>query len=987
MRYRLYGVIIATGFLLPQLGFAHATPVTYGPEAGSVLQQMPDEISIRFSERLEPGSSRITVFAPDGTTLAADNAKVDPADRYKLTTSLPTGGSGTYAVSWSVISADDGHFTKGAFSFSISKASATATDSGFSVTHSSDAPEALTIWLELVGHAILLGTLCLLAALRFAGATVGRDRRGGAGALFTRRRILALVWTAALLGIAGGLAYIGVKSWMLATDQGRDWFTVFNEFMSTAAGRYTLLRASVLLVCAIVATVWKRDFADRDRVWTARESALLTLLFMWALMRARVSHASASPFLPSMAILVNTVHVMGKDLWIGSLVAFMVMLTGRKPRTVRETGLALGALTLLTGAGLLVGGTTGAFITWLHLKGAANLFTTMWGMRFLSLGAAAALLVSVFLYRLLMVNRATERLAAKSPRTDDADTVRAVLFPVTMEMLCGLLVLLLSGSLIITTPPLDSRAHFSVSAESQGLTVNLGEHPYDDASMLVTFAEPGKMLADPGITGAVITASEKTKSIGPLVLEKEQRFAGGYAFPKSELSPPGDWTIEITGQRDSGYDATASFTFAYPTDIDAAHLPHSSRGFDGFALLSVGTAGLLFVLGLLLIRHGRRFIVRMSAFDAGDEVQSLGRRMQLASAIIGLAVLFIFAQLLNHAHGAFEAACIANGDMFHESVPIRDGKAVSAVPVLGCMTGMGAGQRQFGDMREYAFYAKPAKATAEITLDPAVPVVHEPVTMTVRIHDPLTEQPITPSIEHDRILHAIIVSGDTGWFSHQHVEDAGSVSADAMKNGTFQIPDVTFHTTGRNLVAIDYAVRSRHYSDVRYVDVPGTADAGSGSATSVSTDSGSVSPFKDDVVQNGQFEGYAVRLTVPSSGLASGSPMMLRYTIEHDGSPETDLQPYLGAAMHVAAVRDDLRKFVHTHGQVPRPWLLTFVSQLPLIGDHQTQSAMNHLVPPDAFGPNVEAPVTFPAAGTYTVFGEFVHKGKAVTTRFVVEVR
>ncbi len=967
MRRFASAFIIATGLLLPQLGFAHATPVTYGPEAGSVLQQMPEDITIRFSERIEKGSSRITVFSPDGTTLTADKATVDPADAYRLTTMLPTGGSGTYAVSWSVVSADDGHFTKGAFSFSIGKASATATDSGFSVTHSSDAPEALTIWLELAGHATLLGMLCLLAALRFAGA----------GALFTRRRILTVIWTAALLGIAGGFAYIGLKSWMLATDQARSWFTVLHEFMGTAAGRFTLLRAAVLLAYAILATAWKRDFADRDRVWTARESALLTLLFMWALMRARVSHASASPFLPSVAILVNAVHVMGKDLWIGSLVAFVVMLTGRKPRAVRETGLALGAMTLLTGAGLLVGGTTGAFITWLHLKGAANLFTTMWGMRFLSLGAAAALLISVFLYRLLLVNRATERLAAKNPRADDVDTVRSILFPVTMEMLCGLLVLLLSGSLIITTPPLDSRSHFAVSSESQGLNVNLEEHPYDDASMLVTFAEPDKMLADPGVTGVVITATEKTKSIGPLVLETEQRFAGGYTFPKSELSPPGNWTIEITGQRDSGYDATASFSFAYPTDIDAMHLPHSNRSFDGFALLSVLTAVLLFVLGLLLIRHGRRFIGRMSARDTGDEMKNLGRRMQLASVIIGLAVLFIFAQLLNHAHGAFEAECISNGDMFHESVPIRDGRAVSAVPVLGCMTGMGAGQRQFGDMREYAFYAKPAKASADITLDPAVPEVHEPVTMTVKIHDPLTGQPVTPNIEHDRVLHVIIVSGDTGWFSHQHVEDAGPVTADALKSGTFRIPDVTFHTTGRNLVAIDYAVRSRHYSDVRYVDVPGEPETGSGS----------VSPFKDDVLQSGQFEGYAVRLELPKSGLVSGSPMTLRYTIERDGTPITDLQPYLGAAMHVAAVRDDLRKFVHTHGQVPRPWLLTFVSQLPLIGDHQTQSAMNHLVPPDAFGPNVEAPVTFPAAGTYTVFGEFVHKGKVVTTRFVVEVK
>src|ERR1700730_17074069 len=99
--------------VLPELAFAHATPIRYVPAASSVLSQAPAEVEIHFSERVEPRVSSITVFAPNGSRADLSNSTVDLGDRRVYRVGLKDRGNGSYTVSWEVISADDGHFAKG----------------------------------------------------------------------------------------------------------------------------------------------------------------------------------------------------------------------------------------------------------------------------------------------------------------------------------------------------------------------------------------------------------------------------------------------------------------------------------------------------------------------------------------------------------------------------------------------------------------------------------------------------------------------------------------------------------------------------------------------------------------------------------------------------------------------------------------------------------------------------------------------------------
>ena len=153
--------------ILPEVGFAHATPLQYVPAASSVLSKAPAEVQIRFSERVEPRASSIVVLAPDGSRADLSNSGPDRADPRIYRVGLKDGGAGSYTVSWEVISSDDGHFTKGAYVFSVGneKPGAAAEGGGFQTVHSSSVPEALSLAVELIGDAMILGALLVLAFL------------------------------------------------------------------------------------------------------------------------------------------------------------------------------------------------------------------------------------------------------------------------------------------------------------------------------------------------------------------------------------------------------------------------------------------------------------------------------------------------------------------------------------------------------------------------------------------------------------------------------------------------------------------------------------------------------------------------------------------------------------------------------------------------------------------------------------------------------
>ncbi len=97
---------------------AHAFLRQAEPGAGSTLQTSPNEIKIRFTEKIEPAFSKIQVFVASGKEVDKGDVHLDRSDPALLRVSLPQLGTGTYKVVWRAVSSD-AHVTEGNFSFRV----------------------------------------------------------------------------------------------------------------------------------------------------------------------------------------------------------------------------------------------------------------------------------------------------------------------------------------------------------------------------------------------------------------------------------------------------------------------------------------------------------------------------------------------------------------------------------------------------------------------------------------------------------------------------------------------------------------------------------------------------------------------------------------------------------------------------------------------------------------------------------------------------
>ncbi len=109
---------IATLVLASVPAFAHATPTKMTPPPNSTVSA-PTEISITFSEALEPKFSVIKLLDSAGTVVSKQASVLDPANAKHMTLALPKLPPGVYTVQWTSSAADDGHKLSRTYTFTI----------------------------------------------------------------------------------------------------------------------------------------------------------------------------------------------------------------------------------------------------------------------------------------------------------------------------------------------------------------------------------------------------------------------------------------------------------------------------------------------------------------------------------------------------------------------------------------------------------------------------------------------------------------------------------------------------------------------------------------------------------------------------------------------------------------------------------------------------------------------------------------------------
>jgi methionine-rich copper-binding protein CopC len=97
---------------------AHAELERAQPPVGATVAAAPAEVSLWFTEQVEPAFSGVEVRDAGGRRVDKGDARLSPGDPKRLTVGLGPIGPGTYKVLWHVVSVDT-HRTVGDFTFRL----------------------------------------------------------------------------------------------------------------------------------------------------------------------------------------------------------------------------------------------------------------------------------------------------------------------------------------------------------------------------------------------------------------------------------------------------------------------------------------------------------------------------------------------------------------------------------------------------------------------------------------------------------------------------------------------------------------------------------------------------------------------------------------------------------------------------------------------------------------------------------------------------
>jgi putative copper export protein len=242
---------------------------------------------------------------------------------------------------------------------------------------------------------------------------------------------------------------------------------------------------------------------------------------------------------------------------------------------------------------------------------------------------------------------------------------------------------------------------------------------------------------------------------------------------------------------------------------------------------------------------------------------------------------------------------------------------------------------------------------------PEAPKAGEDITLVLSLTD-LIGRPLKGLVvTHERLIHMMVIREDFSSFAHIHPEDFGAITEEMIKDARFPL-HYSFPKAGRYLLAVDTAVDNALVSKLMYLNI------GGGPRPAV--------PAKD-LSRERRIGDYTVSLISRPERIRAGEETVLTYTMMKGGTPVADLEPYLGATMHLAVVSSDLGNFIHTHGELPETG-----EERP---DHTDMLHMKP--PPPAFGPVINAEVVFPEKGVYKVFGEIKHRGRVLLLDFMIQ--
>lgn len=301
-------------FSLPSFTSAHAYIVKSTPFENQIMGKSPKQVSLQFDETIQNSFQSLRVFDMKGNQVDIGNNHIDAKNpsiiRCDLKPNLP---NGTYRMEWKIVSSD-GHPVEGVIPYGVGQENVNQTVLKSSSTGYFPHLDLIVIRsIQFISGAILIG-------LFFFNLFVVQKEMLSS---YVKRNVkvihysLAFLWLSVLLNLPLQATIEANMTW-------KQVFSVYllrNMVTNSLFGKVWTYQIILLVLLSVTTTM----LVKKNRVqiifwWT---SLFLTCGFLMA--KSFISHAFSADR-PYLSITMDFLHLLGASIWVGSLMAMIMLL-------------------------------------------------------------------------------------------------------------------------------------------------------------------------------------------------------------------------------------------------------------------------------------------------------------------------------------------------------------------------------------------------------------------------------------------------------------------------------------------------------------------------------------------------------------------------------------------------------------------------------------------------------------------------------------
>lgn len=622
-------VIIISLFFLTKHNLAngHAIPDGYSLEPNTLLEEgesFPSNISISFSERPDPKVSYIHITNSKGNQIDNDDFKITGENDRRGTISVDKNmiKDGVYSISWSTLSLDDGHVSKGAYVVGVGFNSSLSSNSY--IKNVTDINTVYSPVMSVLKVPIIIGQVYVLGFV-FSEIIIWKDiRRQSLGKIIDfiliRRFTYPIVILSVVMAVAATLIPI-IQSAIVSEPQSEYIKTLAMLYFETTNGMVWLIRVICCAIVAIAAYYYRRTITNDTDGYHSVSGSIPTKILLYVLVIAVsvfvgtnsvTSHTASLPTYSQIGILADFAHSILVSIWIGGLMyVFYVLfpnvitigknIAGKMHQSIAQPKsillLTLARFSVMSTICVGLVGITGLSLAWFHVHNLDELLLSDYGRTLIVKLCVILPVIILGAYHQFWISRIIKVLVIKGVNEDESSKTNfnkrfsSVKKTIKIECLLAAAVLCAASVLTMTNPP--TAMQNNVMNQSNLSSNMLSEIQNEFVRTLETQEIPIMLVISPFVTGfnnftvnilgnnenvgkvsnVSIEFKKSDLSLGSIFAKLSNKNETSYSVYGGYLSQPGQWELKLTLQRSNLYNLVyrTSFTVNSSSSVHNQH--------------------------------------------------------------------------------------------------------------------------------------------------------------------------------------------------------------------------------------------------------------------------------------------------------------------------------------------------------------------------------------------------------------------------------